>query len=65
MCVSSKGFHDFGEMDCELLIEERVEGTVAMTLRTDLCSKSPGNVGIKPGGMKGLPRHNDNEIEVG
>ena len=35
VCVLSKGFHRFGEMECELLIEGRVEGTVGRSLRTE------------------------------
>lgn len=35
VCVLPKGFHHFGEMECELLVEGSMGGTVARSLRTE------------------------------
>lgn len=42
--VMSKGFHHFGEMECELLGEGGIGGSVTWILRTEPLEQSAGNV---------------------
>ena len=63
--VTSKGLHHFGEMECELLVEQRIRGAVTRSWGQNLWNTVWGMwLGVKLGCINCLPRNNENETEV-